>query len=72
MTVCLCTLPIVDVALCESSDSDSEAHSTDQLAQMKIDEWLNFRLDQEVWRGKLLIFFLFYLLLLIPLLFAKM
>ncbi|XP_017315800.1 3'-5' RNA helicase YTHDC2 isoform X2 [Ictalurus punctatus] len=39
---------VVDDALCESSDSDSEARSTDQLAQVKIDEWLNFKLDQEM------------------------
>ncbi|XP_060769254.1 3'-5' RNA helicase YTHDC2 isoform X2 [Neoarius graeffei] len=37
-----------DDALCESSDSDNEARSTDQLAQMKIDEWLNFKLDREI------------------------
>lgn len=44
----LCIFAVVDDALCESSDSDSEARSTDQLAQVKIDEWLNFKLDQEV------------------------
>ncbi|XP_026778235.2 3'-5' RNA helicase YTHDC2 isoform X2 [Pangasianodon hypophthalmus] len=40
--------PRADDGLCESSDSDSETRSTDQLAQMKIDEWLNFKLDQEM------------------------
>ncbi|XP_058239188.1 3'-5' RNA helicase YTHDC2 [Hemibagrus wyckioides] len=39
---------VVDDALCEDSDSDCETRSTDQLAQMKIDEWLNFKLDQEM------------------------
>ncbi|KAK3527693.1 hypothetical protein QTP86_034156 [Hemibagrus guttatus] len=39
---------VVDDALCEDSDSDSETRSTDQLAQMKINEWLNFKLDQEM------------------------
>ncbi|CAB1318506.1 unnamed protein product [Coregonus sp. 'balchen'] len=32
----------------ESSDSEMEDRSTAHLAQMKIDEWLNFKLDREV------------------------
>ncbi|KAF5909510.1 putative ATP-dependent RNA helicase YTHDC2 isoform X1, partial [Clarias magur] len=32
----------------ESSDSESEVGYTDQLAEMKIDEWLNFKLDEEM------------------------
>ncbi|TSL28277.1 putative ATP-dependent RNA helicase YTHDC2 [Bagarius yarrelli] len=39
--------PQVNHALCEDSDSDGET-SADQLAQMKIDEWLNFKLEQEM------------------------
>ncbi|XP_062334436.1 3'-5' RNA helicase YTHDC2 isoform X1 [Osmerus eperlanus] len=38
-----------DEVVNESSDSEMEDHSTTtHLAQMKIDEWLNFKLDQEV------------------------
>ncbi|KAI5089109.1 putative ATP-dependent RNA helicase YTHDC2 isoform X1 [Silurus meridionalis] len=37
-----------DDAQCESSDSESEDRTTEQVAQMKIDEWLNFKLDQEM------------------------
>ncbi|XP_053341689.1 3'-5' RNA helicase YTHDC2 isoform X1 [Clarias gariepinus] len=32
----------------ESSDSESEVGYTDQLAEMKIDEWLNFKLDHDM------------------------
>lgn len=32
----------------ESSDSEMEDRSTAHLAQMKVDDWLNFRLDREV------------------------
>ncbi|GAA6095870.1 3'-5' RNA helicase YTHDC2 isoform X1 [Tachysurus ichikawai] len=39
---------VLDNALGEDSDSENETRSTDQLAQMKIDEWLNFKLDQEM------------------------
>ncbi|KAL0965522.1 hypothetical protein UPYG_G00282400 [Umbra pygmaea] len=37
-----------DDALNESSDSEMEDRSTAHLAQMKIDEWLNFKLDREM------------------------
>ncbi|KAI5615726.1 putative ATP-dependent RNA helicase YTHDC2 isoform X1 [Silurus asotus] len=37
-----------DDAQCESSDSESEDRTTEQVAQMKIDEWLNFKMDQEM------------------------
>ncbi|KAM6985128.1 LOW QUALITY PROTEIN: 3'-5' RNA helicase YTHDC2 [Aplochiton taeniatus] len=36
-----------DDAVNESSDSEMEDRSTAHLAQMKIDEWLNFKLDRE-------------------------
>uniref|UniRef100_A0AAY5KMB6 RNA helicase n=1 Tax=Esox lucius TaxID=8010 RepID=A0AAY5KMB6_ESOLU len=37
-----------DDVLNESSDSEMEDRSTAHLAQMKIDEWLNFKLDREM------------------------
>lgn len=41
-------MPAVDDVVNESSDSEIEDRSTANLAQMKIDEWLNFKLDKEV------------------------
>ncbi|XP_036436605.1 3'-5' RNA helicase YTHDC2 [Colossoma macropomum] len=38
----------VDEAVNESSDSEMEDRSTAHLAQIKIDEWLNFKLDREM------------------------
>ncbi|XP_018589914.1 3'-5' RNA helicase YTHDC2 isoform X2 [Scleropages formosus] len=36
-----------DSAVSDSSDSDMEEHSTAHLAQIKIDEWLSFKLPQQ-------------------------
>ncbi|XP_072550527.1 3'-5' RNA helicase YTHDC2 isoform X2 [Salminus brasiliensis] len=38
----------VDDAVNESSDSEMEDRSTAHLAQIKIDDWLNFKLDREM------------------------
>lgn len=48
LLVCVPVPPVVEDALCADSDSETETNATDQLAQMKIDEWLNFELDREV------------------------
>ena len=42
--MCVCVLDDLN----ESSDSEMEDRSTAHLAQMKIDDWLNFKLDREV------------------------